>query len=69
MGEEAVVQAYGTLAAIIEVVGKKGNASLRKFVRAVTPKDMGDEPTSIASPNDIGVLRQRIREAMARGEF
>ena len=69
MGEEATVSAYGTLAAIAEVVGKKGNASIKKFVKAVTPKDMGDESTSIASPNDIGVLRQRIREATARGEF
>ena len=64
-----MVQAYGTLAAIAEVVGKKGTHALKKFADSVTPKDMGDEPASPSNPNDIGVLRKRIRAAQAAGEF
>lgn len=71
LGEESVMVAYGTAAAIAEVMGGKKTKALRKFANAVTPyyEDEVDPVPSHGDSADMGLLRRRIRAEMAAGRL
>jgi hypothetical protein len=63
--------AYGTAAAIAEVIGGRKTKALSKFSRAVRPyNDEGVSTTASSGDSaDMGTLRSRIHSAMKAGEL
>lgn len=68
LGEERVVAAYGTAAAIAQAIGGKKTKALEKFARAVQRQagNRGGQATAGDSA-DMSVLRARIKQGMAEG--
>lgn len=74
MGEESILDAYGTHSAILDALGGSKMQALKKFSQAVRPSDDVDTPSRGQGQtpfvgHDISVLQHRVAAMVASGEL